>query len=80
MVSDITVLLAQEIFMDLIHTTYRHSEATAHSRKLPTPEEGQQVCSSSFKLHQSNTLHWVSVTERSEQGELQAQGSGSHNR
>lgn len=55
----------------------------AHSRKLPTPEEEQQVSSSSFELHQSNTLHWVSpmkVTEKSEQGELQAQGSGSHHR
>lgn len=54
-----------------------------YSRKLPTQQEGQQVYSSSFKLHQSNTLHWVSplkVTERSGQGELQAQGSGSHHR
>lgn len=39
MVSDNTVLLAQEIFMDLIRTTYRHCEVsgtfkeTLHSRR-----------------------------------------------
>lgn len=32
-------------------------KSRAQPRKLATPEEGQQVCSSSFQVHQSNTLH-----------------------
>lgn len=40
MVSDITVLLAQEIFMDLICTTYRHCEVSDIFKKTPHSTRG----------------------------------------
>jgi len=35
MVSDVTVLLAQEIFMDLIRTIYRHCVVSDTFKKTP---------------------------------------------
>lgn len=40
MVSDVTVLLAQEIFMDPIHTIYRHCIVSDTSRKTPHSRTG----------------------------------------
>lgn len=57
MVSDITVVLAQEIFMDLICTIYRHCGVSDTFKKTP---HSRRVYSSAFELHQSNTLYWVS--------------------
>lgn len=83
-VSDVMVLLAQEIFMDLIHTIYRHCVVSDTFRKTPHSKKRDSKSIAVFwATHQSNTLHWVSplkVTERSGQGGLQAQGSDSYHR
>lgn len=80
MVSHITVLPAQEIFVYLIHITYRHCEVSGTAKKAPHSRRGTASLQQFFPATSKQRTPLGLTTERSEQGELQAQGSGSHHR